>query len=133
MSNPTRKRLWGVAIAGVVVALTLLVAIAKCLPYGATFLRSANRFAGTMGPAEFGNSVRSALNPESLREWAIRQLESAGNGQNRPVPVSQLPPELITVGARGGGIGPQADIGGSADQRHVRVFWGFRSAMATGS
>lgn len=78
-----------------------------------------------MGPAEFGNSVRSALNPESLREWAIRQLESAGNGQNRPVPISQLPPELTTLGARGGGIGPQANIGGSADQPHVRVFWLF--------
>lgn len=78
-----------------------------------------------MGPAQFGDSVKSALNPESLRQWAIAQLESAASGPIRPMPISQLPPELITLGARGCGIGPQANIGGSDDQRHVRVFWGF--------
>jgi hypothetical protein len=123
--NPTRKQLFGVAIAGVVVALTLLVAIATRLPFRATFLRSANWFAGPMRPAEFGTLVKSAIDPESLRAWASSQLESVVVGQNPIVPVSQLPPELITLGARGCGIGPQANIGGSDDQRHVRVFWGF--------
>lgn len=125
MRNPTRKQLWSVAIAGVVVALTLLVAIAKLLPYGATFLRSANWFAGPMRPAEFGTLVKSAIDPESLRAWANSQLESVVGEQNPMVPVSQLPPELITLGARGYGIGPQANIGGSEDQPHVRVFWLF--------
>lgn len=41
------------------------------------------------------------------------------------VPVSQLPPELTALGARGGGIGPQTNVGGSDDQRYVRIFWGF--------
>lgn len=119
------RRKLGVAVAGVVVVLALLGAITTTLRSSGAFSRRFSWFAGPMGPAEFGDSAKSALNPESLRQWAIAQLESAESGPNLPVPLSQLPPELTSLGARGGGFGPQANFGGSDDQRHVRVFWGF--------
>lgn len=115
----------GINVAGAVVAVALLAAVAAALRSGDPFPRSFSWSAEQMGPSEFGDLVKSELNPELFRQWAVRQLESAGNGQNRPVPVSQLPPELAALGARGGGIGPQSNVGGSDDQRHMRVFWGF--------
>lgn len=119
------RNILGAAVAGAMVAMALLAATTAALRNGGAFSQSFSWFAGPTGPAEFGASVRSVINPESLRQWAIPQLESVAVGQNRPVPISQLPPELTALGARGGGIGPLADVGGTDVQRHVRVFWGF--------
>lgn len=65
------------------------------------------------------------MNPETLRDWALRQLESKQTRPGNQIPGTDLPPALVALGANGGGIGPFGDIGPTGGRDYVRVYWGY--------
>ncbi len=74
-----------------------------------------------IGPVEFGKQVQASMNPETLRDWAIRHLESKQIRPGNQIPGTELPPALVALGTKGGGIGPFGDHRSD----HVRVYWGY--------